>query len=60
MYQIEQKLDGRWWKIGKPFGVRQEADAKVLQYMEQGQQYGNPRKSPGFLKRPDFRIVLVK
>lgn len=57
MYQIEQNLDGRWWKIGRPFVVRQEADNKVLQYMEQGQQYGNP-KHPG-LKQPKFRIVFV-
>jgi hypothetical protein len=58
VYQIEQKLEGRWWKIGKPFGIRQEADNKVLQYMEQGQQYGS-KKNP-VLKQPVFRIVFVK
>lgn len=58
MFQIEQKLDGRWWKIGSPFGVRQEADMKVLQYMEQGQQFGS-KKSP-VLKQPQFRIVRTR
>lgn len=55
MYQIEQRLDGRWWKIGKPFTIRQEADSKVLQYMEHGQQFGS-KKFP-LLKQLEFRVA---
>lgn len=58
MYQIEQHLDGRWWKIGKPFSIRQEADNKVLQYMESGQQYGS-KKHP-LLRQPEFRVVRAR
>jgi len=53
-YQIEQYLEGRWWRIGGIFSTYEEASNKVMQYMEQGQQYGKPGVP---LKQPKFRIV---
>ena len=54
LYQIEQYLEGRWWKIGGTFPTYEEASDKVSQYMLQGQQYGKPGVP---VKTPEFRIV---
>ena len=54
LYQVEQYLEGRWWRIGSTFLTYEEASDKVTQYMLQGQQYGKP----GTVKKtPEFRIV---
>jgi hypothetical protein len=53
-YNIEQYVDGRWWKIGGTFASYEEASNKVMQFMEHGQQFGKPGAPK---KQLQFRIV---
>jgi hypothetical protein len=47
MFQIEVAADGRWWPMAGAYATREEAEAKVAQYLMSAVRY----------KQPQYRVV---